>query len=262
MTTLAGKTALVTGSTAGIGKAIAHALARQGCRIMLHGLEPADIANQARDDMLAAGAPEVGLSNHNLLEPGAPADLVNMTCNSLGGLNILVNNAGIQHVAPVDAFPDEQWDRIIGLNLSAPFRLVRHALPLMREAGWGRIVNIASVHGLVASIHKSAYIAAKHGLVGLTKTVALETATDPISCNAICPGYVRTDLLQSQIEHHAVNTGLEMEAAATSFLKEKQPSAQFVTPADIGALAVFLCSDAASQITGAALPIDGGWTAQ
>lgn len=262
MTTLAGKTALVTGSTAGIGKAIAHALARQGCRIMLHGLEPADTANQARDDMLAAGAPEVGLSNHNLLEPGAPADLVNMTCSSLGGLNILVNNAGIQHVAPVEAFPDEQWDRIIGLNLSAPFRLVRHALPLMREAGWGRIVNIASAHGLVASIHKSAYIAAKHGLVGFTKTVALETATDPITCNAICPGYVRTDLLQSQIELHAVNTGLEMENAATSFLKEKQPSAQFVTPADIGALAVFLCSDAASQITGAALPIDGGWTAQ
>jgi 3-hydroxybutyrate dehydrogenase len=262
MTTLAGKTALVTGSTAGIGRAIAHALARQGCRIMLHGLEPAGTANQARDDMLAAGAPEVGLSNHNLLEPGAPADLVNMTISSLGGLNILVNNAGIQHVAPVDTFPDEQWNRIIGLNLSAPFRLTRHALPIMREAGWGRIVNIASVHGLVASIHKSAYIAAKHGLVGFTKAVALETATDPISCNAICPGYVRTDLLQSQIEHHAVNTGLEMENAATSFLKEKQPSAQFVMPADIAAVAVFLCSDAASQITGAALPIDGGWTAQ
>lgn len=260
--TLAGKTALVTGSTSGIGKAIAHALARQGCRIMLHGLEPPDIANLAREDMLAAGAPEVGLGNHNLLEPGAHANLVDMTCSSLGGLDILVNNAGIQHVAPVDAFPDEQWDRIIGLNLSAPFRLIRHALPLMRDAGWGRIVNIASVHGLVASIHKSAYIAAKHGLVGLTRTVALETATDPVTCNAICPGYVRTDLLQSQIERHAENTGLELEQAATSFLKDKQPSAQFVTPSGIGALAVFLCSDAASQITGAALPIDGGWTAQ
>ncbi len=161
----------------------------------------------------------------------------------------------------LNSFPDEHWDRIIGLNLTAPFRLIRNALPAMRAAGWGRIINIASVHGLVASTNKSAYIAAKHGLVGLTKTVALETASEPVTCNAICPGYVRSALLESQIVDYAAAHDLELEQAAKSFLREKQPSENFVSPSDIGALALFLCSDAAAQITGTAFPIDGGWTA-
>jgi len=261
MTTLTGRTALVTGSTSGIGKAIALSLARQGCRIMINGIDGARALETAREHMLAAGAQEVASSDHNLLEPEAAGDLVAMTNSTLGGLHILVNNAGIQHVAPVDSFPDEHWDRIIGLNLTAPFRLIRNALPAMRAAGWGRIINIASVHGLVASTNKSAYIAAKHGLVGLTKTVALETASEPVTCNAICPGYVRSALLESQIVDYAAAHDLELEQAAKSFLREKQPSENFVSPSDIGALALFLCSDAAAQITGTAFPIDGGWTA-
>jgi 3-hydroxybutyrate dehydrogenase len=262
MNTLAGRTILVTGSTSGIGKAIALSFAAQGCRIMVNGIDGKAAMESAREEMLAAGAEMVAGSDHNLLQPEAANDLVAQTAEGLGGLHILVNNAGVQHVAPVDSFPDEQWDRIIGLNLSAPFRLIRNALPLLREGGWGRIVNIASAHGLVASVNKSAYIAAKHGLVGLTKTVALETAWQPITCNAICPGYVRSALLESQIETYAAERDLDMDEAARSFLREKQPSESFVVPHDIGALAVFLCSDAAAQITGASFPIDGGWTAQ
>jgi 3-hydroxybutyrate dehydrogenase len=262
MNTLAGRTVLVTGSTSGIGKAIALSFAAQGCRIMVNGIDGKAAMESAREEMLAAGAEMVAGSDHNLLQPEAANDLVAQTAEALGGLHILVNNAGVQHVAPMDSFSDEQWDRIIGLNLSAPFRLIRNALPLLREGGWGRIVNIASAHGLVASVNKSAYIAAKHGLVGLTKTVALETASQPITCNAICPGYVRSALLESQIETYAAERDLDMDEAAKSFLREKQPSESFVAPHDIGALAVFLCSDAAAQITGASFPIDGGWTAQ
>ncbi|MEE4238918.1 MAG: 3-hydroxybutyrate dehydrogenase [Anderseniella sp.] len=261
MSTLTGRTALVTGSTSGIGKAIALSLAEQGCRIMINGIDGPQALEAAREEMLAAGAQKVALSDHNLLEPVTAGDLIAMTRSTLGGLHILVNNAGIQHVAPVDSFTDGHWDRIIGLNLSAPFRLIRHALPVMRDGGWGRIINIASVHGLVASVNKSAYIAAKHGLVGLTKTVALETAAEPVTCNAICPGYVRSALLESQILDYAAVHNLELDEAAKSFLREKQPSENFVSPSDIGALALFLCSDAAAQITGAAFPIDGGWTA-
>ena len=262
MSTLAGKTALVTGSTSGIGKEIARALAAAGCRIMINGIDGKHAIDLACSEMRDAGAPDVASGNHNLLEPGAADDLVAATAKQLGGLDILVNNAGIQHVCPVEAFPDAHWDRIIALNLSAPFRLIRAVLPLMGEAGWGRIINIASVHGLVASVNKSAYIAAKHGLVGLTKTVALETAASAVTCNAICPGYVRSALLESQIVEYAGVHNLELDKAATSFLGEKQPSGDFVVPSSIAALAVFLCSDAAAQITGVAMPIDGGWTAR
>jgi 3-hydroxybutyrate dehydrogenase len=262
MNTLAGKTALVTGSTSGIGKEIARALAGAGCRIMINGIDGKDAIDQACRDMRDAGAPDVASSNHNLLEQGAAADVVAATAKQLGGLDILVNNAGIQHVSPVEAFADEHWDRIISLNLSAPFRMIRAALPLMSDAGWGRIINIASVHGLVASVNKSAYIAAKHGLVGLTKTVALETAAGPVTCNAICPGFTRTPLLEAQIKTYADEHGLGVDEAIPAFLVEKQPSGDFVAPSSIGALAVFLCSDAAAQITGVAMPIDGGWTAQ
>ena len=262
MSTLAGRTVLVTGSTSGIGKAIGLSFAARGCRVMINGIDGKNALESAQEEMLAAGAEKVAVSAHNLLQPEAASDLVAQTNKALGGLHILINNAGVQHVAPVELFPDEQWDRIIGLNLSAPFRLTRHALPVLRDCGWGRIVNIASAHGLVASVKKSAYIAAKHGLVGLTKTVALETAAESITCNAICPGYVRSALLESQIETYAAEHDLDLESAAKSFLREKQPSKSFVLPSDIGELAVFLCTDAAAQITGASFPIDGGWTAQ
>ena len=261
-TSLAGRTALVTGSTMGIGKAIALALGAKGCRLMINGIEGLETLEATRHDMLAAGADMVATSDHDLLIPDAAEDLVKTTNKTLGGPHILINNAGIQHVSPVEAFSDLQWDRIINLNLSVPFRLIRHALPLMREDGWGRIVNIASVHGQVASVNKSAYVSAKHGLIGLTKSVALETAPEPVTCNAICPGYVRSTLIESQIEDYATTHRLDLDEAAKAFLDEKQPSGNFVAPADIAALAVFLCSDAATQITGATFPIDGGWTAQ
>lgn len=262
MITLSEKTALVTGSTSGIGKQIALSLASAGCRIVLNGIEGCDIAKQAREDMLAAGAPDVAVSNDNLLEASAARTLIDFACERFSSLDILVNNAGIQHVAPIEAFSDEDWNRVVELNLSAPFRLTRNVLPGMRENGWGRIVNIASVHGLVASVHKSAYVAAKHGLVGLTKAVALETSGQSITCNAICPGYVRTELVETQIEALAQARGLDTEIAVQTFLSEKQPSGNFVSPADIGAMVVFLCSHSGAQITGSTFTIDGGWTAQ
>ena len=262
MISLNEKTAVVTGSTSGIGKQIALSLASAGCRIVLNGIDAQEIAQQAREDMLAAGAAAVVVSNDNLFEAGATATLVGFAREQFGSLDILVNNAGIQHVAPIEAFSDEHWNRIIELNLSVPFRLIRNVLPAMRENGWGRIVNIASVHGLVASAHKSAYVAAKHGLVGLTKTVALETGGQSITCNAICPGYVRTALTETQIEALAEARGTDTEVAAQAFLSQKQPSGDFVSPSDIGAMVVFLCSRSGAQITGSTFTIDGGWTAQ
>lgn len=262
MINLSEKTALVTGSTSGIGKQIAAALASAGCRIVLNGIDGPDLAAQAKEQMLAAGAPEVVMSDINLLEADAARCLVDFAYEQFGSLDILVNNAGIQHVAPVETFSDGDWNRVLELNLSAPFRLIRSALPRMRENDWGRIVNIASVHGLVASIHKSAYVAAKHGLVGLTKAVALETSLDSITCNAVCPGYVRTALIETQIQAHAQAQGVNADVAAQNFLGEKQPSRDFISPSDIGALVVFLCSPSSAQVTGATFPIDGGWTAQ
>ena len=259
---LAGKVALVTGSTSGIGLEIARHLALAGCRLMLNGIEEPALVESALADIRATGTDEVLFSDADLTDPTQTRRLIAQTLDSFGAIDILVNNAGVQHVAAVEDFTDDDWDRIIEINLSAPFRLIRQALPAMRANAWGRIINIASVHGLVASRHKSAYVAAKHGLVGLTKTVALETAAEPITCNALCPGYVRTALMESQIANKARGENISPEEAAESILREKQPSRSFVAPNDIGVMATFLCADTSSQITGSVFTIDGGWTAQ
>jgi len=259
---LDGKIALVTGSTSGIGLEIARQLAKAGCRLMLNGIEAPSVVEDAITNLRATGADEVFFSDADLTDPMQAARLIADTLDNFGAIDILVNNAGIQHVAPIEAFTDENWDRIVEINLSAPFRLIRQALPAMRANAWGRVINIASVHGLVASPHKSAYVAAKHGLVGLTKTVALETAAEPITCNVLCPGYVRTALVESQIAAKARGGSMSTEEAAESILREKQPSQSFIAASDIGAMVTFLCSDASSQITGSVFTIDGGWTAQ
>ena len=258
---LKGKTALVTGSTSGIGLAIARALARQGANVMLNGFGEAALIERLKKD-LGAGGVRVEFHPADMTQPAQIAALVQETAARLGSLDILVNNAGIQHVAPIDEFPAERWDAVIAINLSSSFHTIKHALPLMKRAGWGRIVNIASAHGLVASAEKVAYVAAKHGLVGLTKVVALETARSRITCNAICPGWVLTPLVQKQIDARAAEKKIPPEEAKLALLVEKQPSLEFVTPEQIGELAVFLCSEAAAQIRGAAYSIDGGWTAQ
>ena len=258
---LKGKTALVTGSTSGIGLAIARALARQGANVMLNGFGEAALIERLKKD-LGAGGVRVEFHPADMTQPAQIAALVQETAARLGSLDILVNNAGIQHVSPIDEFPAERWDAVIAVNLSSSFHTIKHALPLMKRAGWGRIVNIASAHGLVASAEKVAYVAAKHGLVGLTKVVALETARSRITCNAICPGWVLTPLVQKQIDARAAEKKIPPEEAKLALLGEKQPSLEFVTPEQIGELAVFLCSEAAAQIRGAAYSIDGGWTAQ
>ena len=258
---LNGKTALVTGSTSGIGLAIARALARQGANVMLNGFgEPALIEKLKKE--IAASGVRVEFHPADMTQPAQIAELVRETAARLGSLDVLVNNAGIQHVAPIDKFPPERWDAVIAINLSSSFHTIHHALPHMKRAGWGRIINIASSHGLVASAEKVAYVAAKHGVVGLTKVVALETARTKITCNAICPGWVLTALVQKQIDTRAAEKKISQEEARLGLLGEKQPSLEFVTPEQIGELAVFLCSDAAAQIRGASYSIDGGWTAQ
>jgi 3-hydroxybutyrate dehydrogenase len=259
---LKGKRALVTGSTQGIGLGIARALAAQGCSVMLHGLGEPGRLQALRDELAAAHGVAVHVHGADLCRVDQIEDLVQATNRALGGLDVLVNNAGIQYTAPVEAFPVERWDQVLAVNLSAAFHTIRLAVPGMRRQGWGRIVNTASAHGLVASVHKAAYVAAKHGLVGLSKVVALETAGSGITCNAVCPGWVRTELVEPQIAARAEALGVSLEEGARDLLAEKQPSRQFVTVEQIGSLVVFLCSDAAAQITGAALPVDGGWTAQ
>jgi 3-hydroxybutyrate dehydrogenase len=256
------RVALVTGSTSGIGLGIARALASQGAAVMLHGIEKPTAIARLRDELEAACGVTTDYCQADLTDPAAVERLVADTRSRLGGLDILVNNAGIQHPAPVESFPIERWDTILALNLSAAFHSIRLALPGMRERRYGRIINIASVHGLVASAEKSAYVAAKHGLVGLTRVVALETAGSGVTCNAVCPGWVLTPLVQKQIDARAERDSVDAEEAGRRLLAEKQPSRQFVSSEDLGALAVFLCSDAASQMTGTALPMDGGWTAQ
>ena len=259
---LKGKTAIVTGSTSGIGLGIAKALAASGARVMLNGLgDPAEI-EAIRTGLARSAGVEVGFQEADMRHADEIAALVTETARRWGGVDILVNNAGIQHVAPVEDFPEERWDAIIAVNLSSAFHAIQHALPLMRQKNWGRIINIASAHGLVASAHKAAYVAAKHGIVGLTKVVALETAQSGITCNAICPGWVLTPLVQRQIDALAANEGLSAQAAKQRLLQEKQPSGEVATPEEIGALAVFLCSPAANQMRGSNLSIDGGWTAQ
>ena len=256
------KTALVTGSTSGIGLGMARALAAGGHDIMLNGLgDAAQIAALARELADDAG---VRVEHHpaDMSDPAQVRAMVRDTCERFGRVDVLVNNAGIQHVAPLESFPDDAWHRIIAINLSAAYFASAEALPVMRANGWGRIVNTASVHGLVASIHKAAYVSAKHGIIGLTKVTALESAGSGITCNAICPGFVRTPLVEQQIAARAKQAGIDTEAAVAELLGEKQPSGQFVSVEQIGASVCFLCSPAADQITGTTLAIDGGWTAQ
>jgi 3-hydroxybutyrate dehydrogenase len=259
---LKGKTALVTGSTSGIGLAIAQTLAREGANVMLNGLGDADAVEQTRAELEQRTGAKVLYSSANLMDGEACARLVEDTVGEFGSLDIAVNNAGMQHVAPVDEFPVAKWDAIISLNLSAAFHIMRAAVPHMRKAGWGRIINTGSAHALVASPYKSAYVAAKHGLAGLTKTVALETAGDGITVNTICPGYVHTALVDEQIADTAKARKMSEEDVVKKVILEAQPTGQFVTVEQIAGFALFLCSDHAASITGAVLPMDGGWTAQ
>jgi 3-hydroxybutyrate dehydrogenase len=259
---LTGKTALVTGSTSGIGLGIARALAVQGANIMLNGFGDRGEIDRICQELEATHNVRVRHHSANLMHPNEIYEMVEWTGAQLGPVEILVNNAGIQFTSPVEEFPRDKWDAIIATNLSAAFHTIHDALPFMRRNDWGRIINIASVHGLVASVNKAAYVSAKHGLVGLTKVVALETAGSGITCNAICPGWVRTALVERQIEARATQAGVDTETAAQQLLAEKQPSQKFVMVENIAELVVFLCSDAASQMTGSAIPIDGGWTAQ
>jgi 3-hydroxybutyrate dehydrogenase len=259
---LHGKAALVTGSTSGIGLAMARALAQAGAKVMLNGLGDADAIEATRADLEAETGREIAYHGADMTKPAEIADAVAQTVTRLGAVDILVNNAGIQHVSRIEDFPEDKWDAIIAINLSSAFHATKAVLPHMRNRGWGRIVNTASAHGLVASACKSAYVAAKHGIVGLTKVTALETAQEPITCNAINPGWVRTELVERQIEAKAQELGCDAEKAAAEILKEKQPSMDFVTPEQLGGTLVFLCSPAADQITGISLPVDGGWTAQ
>ncbi|WP_312140566.1 3-hydroxybutyrate dehydrogenase [Stutzerimonas nitrititolerans] len=254
---LDGKTALVTGSTSGIGLGIARKLAAAGAQLILNGFGDSDAA---RAEVARFGG-QVGFHPADLSYPEQIAELFAYAARDFAEVDILVNNAGIQHVAPVEEFPPERWDAIIAVNLSAVFHATRLALPGMRQRGWGRIINIASVHGLVGSAQKAAYVAAKHGVVGLTKVVALETATTDITCNALCPGWVLTPLVQQQIDERARADG-DVQRARHDLLAEKQPSLEFVTPEQLGELALFLCSDAGRQVRGAAWNMDGGWAAQ
>ena len=255
---LKNKTALVTGSTSGIGLGIAKALARQGCNIMLNGF--GDV-QAAQDEVKALGV-QVGYHGADMSKPAEIEDMMKATAALFGQVDILVNNAGIQHVASVEDFPVDRWDAIIAINMSSAFHTTRLALPAMKAANWGRIINVASVHGLVASAQKAAYVAAKHGVVGLTKVIALETATTGVTCNAICPGWVLTPLVQKQVDAKAATLGVSNEEAIKRLLGEKEPSMQFTTPEELGELAVFFCSPAGNNVRGAAWNMDGGWMAQ
>ena len=252
------KTALVTGSTSGIGLGIAKALARQGADIVLNGF--GDVEGP-RAEIAALGV-KVGYHGADMSKPGDIEAMMAYATAEFGQVDILVNNAGIQHVSRIEDFPVERWDAVIAINLTSAFHTTRLALPGMRSRNWGRIINIASVHGLVASVEKSAYVAAKHGIVGLTKVTALETATTGITCNAICPGWVLTPLVQKQVDAKAAAMGLSNEDAKKRLLGEKEPSMQFTTPDELGELAVFFCSPAGNNVRGVAWNMDGGWAAQ
>ena len=255
---LKGKTALVTGSTSGIGLGIAQALAAQGANIVLNGF--GDI--EGPKAQIAALGAAVTYHGADMSKPAEIEDMVAYAHAHFGGLDILVNNAGIQHVARVENFPPERWDAIIAINLSSAFHATRVALPAMLSKNWGRIINVASVHGLVASAEKSAYVAAKHGVVGLTKVTALENASTGVTCNAICPGWVLTPLVQKQVDARAAANHISVEDAQRALLGEKEPSMQFTTPEELGALAVFFCSPAGNNVRGVAWNMDGGWVAQ
>jgi 3-hydroxybutyrate dehydrogenase len=258
---LDGKVAIVTGSTSGIGLGIARALASQGASIVVNGFgRPAAIATAVMK-LKSEFAVEALYSDADMSQAASIAAMIAKTLEAFGRIDILVNNAGIQHVSPLAEFPPEAWDAIIAINLTSAFHTIRLALPAMRKQMGGRIINIASAHGLVGSPFKSAYVAAKHGLLGLTKVVALETAEENITCNAICPGYVLTPLVEAQIEDQAASHGISREKVIRDVLLAQQPNKRFATVEEIGATAAFLASEAASSITGAALPVDGGWTA-
>ena len=259
---LKGKTALVTGSTSGIALGVAQALAAQGAHIVMNGFGDMDAPRAAIEAAGQAHGVRVGYHGADMSRASEIEDMMRYASAEFGRVDILVNNAGIQHVASVQDFPPEKWDAIIAINLTSAFHTTRLALPAMLAAGWGRIINVASVHGLVASAHKSAYVAAKHGIVGLTKVTALENATTGVTCNAICPGWVLTPLVQKQVDAKAAQHGISNEEATKLLLGEKEPSMQFTTPEELGALAVFFCSPAASNVRGVAWNMDGGWTAQ
>jgi 3-hydroxybutyrate dehydrogenase len=259
---LKGKVAIVTGSTSGIGLGIARALAGQGADIVLNGFGDAQVIETIRGGIEREHGVRAVYDGADMSNGHAVRGLIAATVEKLGRIDILVNNAGIQFTAPVEAFPAEKWDAILAINLSAAFHGIAAAVPRMKKQGWGRIINIASTHGLVGSIHKAAYVAAKHGLVGLTKVVGLETAGTGVTVNAICPGWVRTPLVEKQITDIAAQKKISQHDAAIGLLSEKQPSQTFVTPEQLGGTVAFLCSPAADQITGTAIAVDGAWTAQ
>jgi 3-hydroxybutyrate dehydrogenase len=258
---LRGRAALVTGSTSGIGLGVARALAAEGANVVLNGFgDPAQIEAMRRG-LAADFRVDVAYSGADLSRGAGVREMTTAARAALGDIDILVNNAGIQHVSPIEDFPEEKWDAILALNLSSAFHATKALLPRMKARGYGRIINIASAHGLVASPFKSAYVAAKHGVVGLTKTVALEAATSGVTCNAICPGYVWTPLVEKQIEDQARSHGISRDEVIRDVLLAAQPNKQFATVEQVGALAVFLCGEGGACITGTALPVDGGWTA-
>ena len=255
--TLKGRTAVITGSNSGIGLGIAWELARAGADVVLNSFTD----NDEDHELARTIAGETGVAARYVRADMSKGEDCRALIAEAGRCDILVNNAGIQHVAPIDEFPVEKWDAIIAINLNSAFHTTAAALPMMRKAGWGRVINIASAHGLTASPFKSAYIAAKHGLVGMTKTVALETAEEPITANAICPGYVLTPLVEAQIPATMKEYGMDRESVIRNVMLARQPSKQFATVEQLGGTAVFLCSDAAAQITGTTISVDGGWTA-
>ncbi|MBL3571511.1 3-hydroxybutyrate dehydrogenase [Rhodovulum sp. BSW8] len=254
---LSGKTAIVTGSNSGIGLGVAHELARAGADVVLNSFTDRDEDHKLAEEMAA----QHGVKVRYIKADMSSGEECRALIEKAGACDILVNNAGIQHVARIDEFPVAKWDAIIAINLSSAFHTTAAALPVMRKAGWGRIVNIASAHGLTASPFKSAYVAAKHGIVGFTKVTALETAEEPITCNAICPGYVLTPLVEAQIPDQMKTHNMDRETVIREVMLDRQPSKEFATVEEIGGTAVFLCSDAAKQITGTTISVDGGWTA-
>lgn len=255
-------TAVITGSTSGIGLGLAEAFAAAGCRLVINGIATPEKAESLSGRLRQQHSIEVFFHPADVADPEQCAQLIHDAEERFGSVDILINNAGIQHVAPTESFPVDRWNAILAVNLSSAFHTIRAVLPGMQRRNRGRIINTASVHGLVASIHKAAYVAAKHGIIGLTKVVALENATRGITCNAICPGFVLTPLVQKQIDDRAADRRISADEATRQMLQEKEPSLRFTSVEDIAAMALFLCSPAASNITGASFPMDGAWTAQ
>jgi len=258
---LSNKTAIVTGSTSGIGLGIAQELAKAGANVVLNSFTDNDEDHALANQLSADHGIKAVYQKADMSKADACRDLIAQTHAKMGSVDILVNNAGIQHVAPIEEFPAAKWDAILAINLSSAFHTCAAAVPLMRAAGWGRVINVASAHGLTASPYKSAYVAAKHGIVGLSKTIALETAEQPITCNAICPGYVMTPLVEAQIPEQMATHGMDRETVLREVMLTRQPSREMASTSQIGGTAVFLCSEAAEQITGTTISVDGGWTA-